>query len=135
MAAFRLAMNVGPDVPVDIAVTDEIPELVADTLVAVQQALRNRAQSLEPELPVELELHPLVELDALAIPSRLRRVSHGERAGVAGLQAETRQSVIHDRIRARGARDLAELAALGARAQHQLEELAFMIEAEAGEPA
>lgn len=50
MAAFRLAMNVGPDVPVDIAVTDEIPELVADTLVAVQQALRNRAQSLELEL-------------------------------------------------------------------------------------
>lgn len=50
MAAFRLAMNVGPDVPVDIAVTDEIPELVADTLVAVQQAMRNRAQSLELEL-------------------------------------------------------------------------------------
>lgn len=50
MAAFRLAMNVGGDAPVDIAVTDGVPELVADTLLAVQQALRNRAQSLELEL-------------------------------------------------------------------------------------
>lgn len=50
LASFRLALNVGPDVPLDIAAIDPIPELVADTLLAVEQALRNRA------LPMDLEL-------------------------------------------------------------------------------
>ncbi len=50
LAAFRLALNVGPDLPLDIVVSPEIPEVVADTVLAVQQALRNRAQVLEQEL-------------------------------------------------------------------------------------
>ncbi|MEP7383498.1 MAG: TolC family protein, partial [Gemmatimonadota bacterium] len=50
MASFRLALNLGSDAPVDIAVTSEVPEVDADTAVAVQQALRNRAQPLEAEL-------------------------------------------------------------------------------------
>jgi outer membrane protein len=50
LAAFRLALNVGPDVPLDIIVSPEIPEVVADTALAVQHALRNRAQMLEQEL-------------------------------------------------------------------------------------
>ncbi len=49
-AAFRLALNVGAETPVDIAVTNDVPEVVADTTLAVQQALRNRAQTLEAEL-------------------------------------------------------------------------------------
>jgi len=50
LASFRLALNVGPDVPLDIVVTAEVPELEADTVRAVEQALRNRAQMLELEL-------------------------------------------------------------------------------------
>jgi outer membrane protein len=50
MAAFRLAINAAPGATVDIQVTGDIPELTADTAMAVQQALRNRAQSLELEL-------------------------------------------------------------------------------------
>lgn len=50
LAAFRLSLNVPPDAPIDIAAIDPIPELVADTVLAVEQALRNRA------LPMELEL-------------------------------------------------------------------------------
>lgn len=50
MAAFRLAINAGADTPVDIAVTDEIPELVADTALAVEQALRNRSQAFDLQL-------------------------------------------------------------------------------------
>ncbi|MCC6930168.1 MAG: TolC family protein [Gemmatimonadaceae bacterium] len=50
MAAFRLALNLPPDAPVNIAVTDVVPDLEADTLVAVQQALRNRALTMELEL-------------------------------------------------------------------------------------
>lgn len=50
MAAFRLAINAAPGATVDIEVTGDIPQLTADTAMAVQQALRNRAQSLELEL-------------------------------------------------------------------------------------
>jgi outer membrane protein len=40
-AALRLALNLPPDAPFDIVVTSDVPEINADTLVAVQQALRN----------------------------------------------------------------------------------------------
>ncbi len=40
-AAFRLALNMGPDVPLDIDVTADVPDFVADTNVAVEQAIRN----------------------------------------------------------------------------------------------
>jgi outer membrane protein TolC len=50
MASFRLALNVGSETPVDIVVTSEVPGVEADTLVAVEQALRNRAQVVEAQL-------------------------------------------------------------------------------------
>ncbi len=40
-AALRLALNLPPNAPLEIVVTSEVPEVNADTLVAVQQALRN----------------------------------------------------------------------------------------------
>lgn len=50
LASFRLAVNAPAGAPVDIVVTGDIPNVVADTSMAVQQALRNRAQALELEL-------------------------------------------------------------------------------------
>lgn len=50
LASFRLAVNAPASTPVDIVVTGDIPDVVADTTLAVQQALRNRAQALELEL-------------------------------------------------------------------------------------
>lgn len=50
LASFRLAVNAPASAPVDIVVTGDIPDVVADTALAVQQALRNRAQALELEL-------------------------------------------------------------------------------------
>ncbi len=50
LASFRLAVNAPAGAPVDIIVTDDIPNVAADTAMAVQQALRNRAQALELEL-------------------------------------------------------------------------------------
>lgn len=50
LAAFRLALNVAPEVPLDIDVPTTVPDVVADTVVAVEQALRNRAQVLDLQL-------------------------------------------------------------------------------------
>jgi outer membrane protein len=50
LAALRLAINVAPGTPVDVVIPATIPELVADTLVAVREALKNRAQIAELEL-------------------------------------------------------------------------------------
>lgn len=41
LAALRLALNVAPGTPVEIAVTPDVPSFAADTAVAVAQALRN----------------------------------------------------------------------------------------------
>ena len=49
-AAFRLAINVPAGAPVDVIESPEIPEIAADTAVAVREALRNRAQMKNLEL-------------------------------------------------------------------------------------
>jgi outer membrane protein TolC len=49
-AALRLALNLPNDAPVEIAVTGEVPDLVADTTIAVAQALRNRASVYDVSL-------------------------------------------------------------------------------------
>lgn len=41
LAALRLALNVPPDMPLEITVTSEVPDFEADTTLAVTQALRN----------------------------------------------------------------------------------------------
>jgi outer membrane protein TolC len=50
-AALRLSLNLGPEVPLNITVSPEVPEFTADTAVAVQQAIRNlssvRSQDLQ----------------------------------------------------------------------------------------
>jgi outer membrane protein TolC len=43
LAALRLVLNLRPNEPLDVAVTSDVPQFEADTLMAVQQALRNRA--------------------------------------------------------------------------------------------
>jgi outer membrane protein TolC len=48
LAALRIAINVPPSTPLDIVVTPDVPEFAVDTVVAVQQALRN--QSLTSQL-------------------------------------------------------------------------------------
>ncbi len=50
LAALRLALNVPPGTPLDIEVPTDIPVFVADTVVAVNQALRNRALVRELDL-------------------------------------------------------------------------------------
>jgi len=40
-AALRLSLNIGPDVPLEIAVVADVPDFVADTSVAIEQATRN----------------------------------------------------------------------------------------------
>lgn len=50
LAALRLTLNLAPGAPLEIIVPTDIPEIVADTAVAVAQALRNRAQSVDLEL-------------------------------------------------------------------------------------
>ncbi|MGH7679467.1 MAG: TolC family protein [Gemmatimonadaceae bacterium] len=50
LSAFRLAVNLPVDAPVEIAVPTNVPTFDADTAVAVVQALRNRAQISELEL-------------------------------------------------------------------------------------
>jgi outer membrane protein len=49
-AAFRLAINIAPGEPIDVVVSSEIPVVAADTVVAVRQALANRAQITGIEL-------------------------------------------------------------------------------------
>jgi len=49
-AALRLALNLPPGTPLDIAVTRNVPEFAADTARAVTEALRNRALVSEVEL-------------------------------------------------------------------------------------
>jgi outer membrane protein TolC len=43
LAALRLILSLRPNEPLDVVVTDSVPQFEADTLMAVQQALRNRA--------------------------------------------------------------------------------------------
>ena len=50
LAALRLALNLKPNEVLDIAVSDEVPQFEADTLVAVQQALSNRATIIDLKL-------------------------------------------------------------------------------------
>ncbi|MHB1297188.1 MAG: TolC family protein [Gemmatimonadaceae bacterium] len=50
LSALRLALNLPPGSPLDIVVPTDVPEIVADTAVAVAQALRNRAQVIDLEL-------------------------------------------------------------------------------------
>jgi outer membrane protein TolC len=49
-AALRLALNLPEGAPLAIAVTPEVPQFDADTAVAVQEALRNRASVSEAAL-------------------------------------------------------------------------------------
>lgn len=49
-AALRLQLNLPPDAPLDLVVGGEVPDVKADTAVAVEQALRNRAQMTTQEL-------------------------------------------------------------------------------------
>jgi outer membrane protein TolC len=49
-AALRLALNLGPNEPLAIAVTTDVPQFEVDTAVAVAQALRNRSQIVDLEL-------------------------------------------------------------------------------------
>lgn len=50
LAALRLTLNLRPDERLDVVVTDDVPQFEADTLVAVQQALGNRATMLDLRL-------------------------------------------------------------------------------------
>jgi outer membrane protein TolC len=50
LAALRLTLNLRPNDTLDVVVTDDVPQFEADTLVAVQQALRNRATILDLRL-------------------------------------------------------------------------------------
>ncbi len=50
LAALRLQLNLGQGVPLEIVVPTEVPSFVADTLLAVTQALRNRAQVRDLDL-------------------------------------------------------------------------------------
>jgi outer membrane protein TolC len=50
LAAFRLAVNLPADAPVEISIPARIPGFDADTAVAVQQALRNRARVSDLEM-------------------------------------------------------------------------------------
>jgi outer membrane protein len=50
LAALRLALNVPVGAPLDVTVTGDIPQFDADTTLAVQQALRNRAALTDLEL-------------------------------------------------------------------------------------
>jgi outer membrane protein TolC len=43
LAALRLVLNLRPNEQLDVAVTPDVPQFEADTLLSVQQALRNRA--------------------------------------------------------------------------------------------
>ncbi|HET8771836.1 MAG TPA: TolC family protein [Gemmatimonadaceae bacterium] len=50
LAALRLTLNLPPGAPLEIVVPSDIPEVVADTAVAVAQALRNGSQAVDLEL-------------------------------------------------------------------------------------
>lgn len=50
LAALRLTLNLRPNDTLDVAVTDAVPEFEADTAVAVQQALKNRAAMIDLRL-------------------------------------------------------------------------------------
>jgi outer membrane protein TolC len=50
LAALRLALNLPTGAPLEVIVTPEIPEVAADTAMAVAQALRNRASMVDLEL-------------------------------------------------------------------------------------
>lgn len=50
VAAFRLAVNLEPKTPIEVTIPSIIPEIDADTGMAVAQALRNRAQISDLEL-------------------------------------------------------------------------------------
>jgi outer membrane protein len=50
LSTLRLALNVPIDTPLEIVAPTDIPAVVADTAVAVSQALRNRSQMTDQEL-------------------------------------------------------------------------------------
>jgi len=50
LAALRLTLNLKPNEAIDVAVSSDVPQFEADTLVAVQQALRNRASMTDARL-------------------------------------------------------------------------------------
>ncbi len=50
LAALRLTLNLRHNDALDVAVTDDVPQFEADTSLAVQQALRNRATILDLRL-------------------------------------------------------------------------------------
>ena len=50
VAAFRLALNLPSDAPAAISIPEGVPTIEADTALAVQQALKNRAQVSQLEM-------------------------------------------------------------------------------------
>jgi outer membrane protein TolC len=50
LAALRLALDLPPGAPLEVIVPTDVPEVAADTTIAVTMALRNRAQMLDLEL-------------------------------------------------------------------------------------
>ena len=50
LAALRLALNLAPNTPIEIDATADLPEFTPDTVLAVTQALRNRAAMTDVEL-------------------------------------------------------------------------------------
>jgi len=50
LAALRLALNLATGAAVEVIVTNEIPEVEADTALAVAQAMRNRASMVDLEM-------------------------------------------------------------------------------------
>jgi len=45
LSALRIAINIPAGAPLDVSVTPNVPDFAVDTIVAVQQALRNQSQS------------------------------------------------------------------------------------------
>ncbi len=50
LAALRLQLNLPPDAPLSVEVTSDVPNVQADTVLAVTQALRNRADVTQQQL-------------------------------------------------------------------------------------
>ncbi len=80
LAALRLALNVPVDAPIEITVTSEVPEVVADTVVATTQAMRNLSSVRSADLQESSARRSLSEARYGALPGATLNASYGYNA-------------------------------------------------------
>ena len=117
LAAFRLAVNLPPDADVEVSAPATVPGLVADTLLAVDQALRNSARIKNLELAAVSARRDVVEKGLSRFPGATIDARFGLNQTASDLNLAYRDPLESQRLSLSVSVPLFNFGALGAEAQ------------------